>query len=258
MPFMPCFSLLELPTILAGLACLRPVRNPNGTLVILCRRGPPAPLPKLADAMRDRANANITTRGERGDRRDLKPNSFTLDCPHCGCPKEAAHITLFSTRARGITCAKCCRNTSSTRWLCCNSTPWQQCTGRGGSDVARGLLGLVGRPFITPPPSALHTFNSLESAGSRKWAPWDKALIHTVFAIPTAGTQKEVLLLSPGPIQTCSQTKKVKMIRMVWGSSPSKWGVHERLSMLACSWGPEQTKILGLLGKIWTSGVIQI
>ena len=71
---------------------------------------------------------NIMIRGERGDHREQSPQFFYLKCPTCGNFKNCAHIKLFTTTARGLTCSSCKKSTSSTRWTCEHGTPWTRCS----------------------------------------------------------------------------------------------------------------------------------
>jgi hypothetical protein len=87
----------------------------------------PTPLPQIVLNSSARLVEAITSRGERGDGRELRPSSFTLVCPKCGSVREAARVTLYCTRARGLNCTMCRLNTSSTRWMCQHAIPWQRC-----------------------------------------------------------------------------------------------------------------------------------
>jgi hypothetical protein len=87
---------------------------------------PPAIINLLQNKI-DRCNNGINHFGEKGDGRDLKPQSFCLKCPHCSSSRECAHIILYSTHARVINCPACKRNTTSTQWLCPHSVQWHRC-----------------------------------------------------------------------------------------------------------------------------------
>jgi hypothetical protein len=67
-------------------------------------------------------------RGERGDNRELKPQFFYLECPSCGKLRDCAHVKLFTTTARTLTCSNCKKSTSSTKWSCEHGTPWTKCS----------------------------------------------------------------------------------------------------------------------------------
>ena len=87
----------------------------------------PTPLNTIMNSRRDNMHNNIMMRGERGDNRELKPQFFYLSCPTCGTFRNCAHVKLFTTTARGLTCSSCKKSTSSTRWSCEHGTPWTRC-----------------------------------------------------------------------------------------------------------------------------------
>jgi len=87
----------------------------------------PTPLNNILNSRRDNLHNNIMIRGERGDHRELKPQFFYLSCPSCSNARDCAHVKLFTTTARGLTCSKCKKSTSSTRWCCEHGTPWTRC-----------------------------------------------------------------------------------------------------------------------------------
>ena len=86
--------------------------------------------PTLLNLILNRNNRHheaITSRGERGDGRDLRPSSLVLHCPHCGFDKECAKVRIYANQARCINCTACKRNTTSTRWLCTHQVLWHHC-----------------------------------------------------------------------------------------------------------------------------------
>ena len=87
----------------------------------------PSPIVTILTSRKARRIDNISTRGERGDNRELKPQTFSLKCPSCGTFKECAKIRLFTTIARGLTCSNRKKSTSSTKWSCTHGTPWTRC-----------------------------------------------------------------------------------------------------------------------------------
>jgi len=90
-------------------------------------RPAPSPLQSIIANKRARKNDAISTRGERGDGRELRPQAFHLSCPSCSNLKNCVRVKLFTTTARGLTCNNCKLSTSSTRWLCAHGIPWTRC-----------------------------------------------------------------------------------------------------------------------------------
>jgi hypothetical protein len=87
----------------------------------------PTPIITLMDNRKARRLDNISTRGERGDNRELKPLSLILVCPTCATPRDCAQVRLFTNIARGLSCSNCKKSTSSTRWCCSHGTSWTSC-----------------------------------------------------------------------------------------------------------------------------------
>ena len=75
----------------------------------------PHTLPQQVSIQHEPLHQAISSRGERGDGRDLKPDSLLLSCPHCTAHREAARSTLYTVLALGLNCPSCKRNTTSTR-----------------------------------------------------------------------------------------------------------------------------------------------
>ena len=84
-------------------------------------------IPKImARNSSDMLNA-ITSKGQIGDGRDIRPNSFILYCPRCKAPKEASTCTLYTTQVKVLACAACSVSSSSSRWHCIHALCWMQC-----------------------------------------------------------------------------------------------------------------------------------
>jgi len=84
----------------------------------------------ILNILRDRCNRRLDSidhQGERGDGRDLRAQIFLLECPQCGSSRDCSKVRLYSTVARGLTCSKCKRSTTSTKWQCEHGTPWTKC-----------------------------------------------------------------------------------------------------------------------------------
>ena len=88
----------------------------------------PTPIRIIIGSRRDKLHDNIMMRGERGDNRERSPQFFLLKCPSCGNFRDCAHVKLFTTTARTLTCSSCKKSTSSTRWRCEHGTPWTKCS----------------------------------------------------------------------------------------------------------------------------------
>jgi hypothetical protein len=87
----------------------------------------PAPIVTMMNNRKTRRLDNISMRGERGDYREQRPQSFILVCPTCATPRDCVNVRLFTTIARGLTCNNCKKSTSSTRWCCSHGASWTSC-----------------------------------------------------------------------------------------------------------------------------------
>ena len=122
----------------------------------------PTPLITILSSRWDKMHDNITIRGERGDHREQRPHFFYLKCPSCGNSRDCAQVRLFTTTARGLTCSKCKKSTSSTRWFCEHGTPWTRCTEHRETGFRCGVQSLP--------------FKHASSKGTNTWARSFKAI----------------------------------------------------------------------------------
>jgi len=87
----------------------------------------PQPIINILEARLTRQLDAIQDVGEGGYNIDLKPQFFNLSCPHCGISRDCAKVRLYAFAARGVTCSRCKRCTTSTRWRCNHGVPWTSC-----------------------------------------------------------------------------------------------------------------------------------
>ena len=155
----------------------------------------PNPIMNILTNRRDKMHDNIMIRGERGDHREQRPQFFFLKCSTCGNFRNCAHVKLFTTTARGLTCSKCKKSTSSTRWFCEHGTPWTRCTEHRETGFRCGVQSLP--------------FKHASSKGTNTWARSFKAIQRRQARLRVIGSLGEPKRLHP-PLEEGHWSNKKK------------------------------------------------